>query len=194
MQTMGSEMSRLSRAIQNSAAALLLLAASGCAVFYDNPGKDDPGATFIERSEWNGLSAGRSTRLAEIDGKPVSHMGAFGENWEIRVAPGTRRILFSVRYRSTVPTGFMQTDWHEVRFALILAVEAGKRYRLSSTTGPNELVTFTITDLSDPSSPWVERTATAVRLIPNTTVGLAGGGFVTIPAKQRVTTPAFSPP
>lgn len=174
--------------------AVLLLAIAGCAAFYDNPGRNDPGATFVERNERSGIAAMRSVTIAEIDGKPVSHMGAMGDEWEIRVAPGSRRMLFRVRYRSTAPSSFGETDWHEARFALILPVEPGKRYRLGSTTGAGEQVTFTITDLDAPSSPWVVRTAVGVRLIPNTTVMVPGGGFVTIPAQQKIQSPAFSPP
>jgi hypothetical protein len=171
-------------------AVLLAAVMAACGTFYANPGANDPAAVFIEVSEKSGLIFTRSIMVADVDGKPVSHMGAGGDGWEIRIVPGQRRMLFRVNYykKDEQKSIFsMESSRYTAYFPVLLAPQAGKRYRLGSSVAEGERVTFTITDLSQPNTPWVSCMAVARRDIPGTTIALPGGTFATIPGRSQPT-------
>jgi hypothetical protein len=159
---------------------------SGCGTFYQNPNSSELAATFIEKTERRGLGWYRIFKLVEIDGKPVSHMGGGGDGWEIRVHPGLRRMVFHVDYLSRENNPFAGTDGCQCRavIALELPAEAGKRYKIDGTVSLDHKVSFSITDLSEPDKSWVKLATTGRPVPKNITVGIPGGGFITVPSKQ----------
>lgn len=160
--------------------ASIVILLSGCVTFYQNPGSADPAAIFIEKGERTVLDRYRYFTLAEIDGLPVSHMGVMSADGNvIRVQPGKRRMLFKVGYLNGLSNG-----QHRAVFALELNVEAGKRYQIGGSVSDDNHVVFTITELSNPVSPWVRLTAVGQFVQPNMTLGVPGGGFVIIPSRQ----------
>jgi len=157
----------------------LIMFLSSCATFYNTPASGEPAATFVEKVDKNSLGQNRTFSLAEIDGKPVSHMLTSNDNNAIRVQPGTRRMLFRVDYRNDFIDGQFRAY-----FGLELNVEAGKRYQLGGTVSQRHDVVITLTDLAKPDTPWVQATGVGRAVVPGATIGVAGGGFVTIQGKE----------
>jgi len=156
---------------------------TSCGSFYKNPTSTEPAAIFIERSERQGLFWYRKFTVSEIDGMPVSHMGASGDANEIRVHAGTRRIRVDVDYLGG--EGLKMADGCQCRatFPLDLNAKPGAIYKIGGTVQGNHKVTLELLDVSNPVAPPTRIEAFGRPVLKNTTFSVPGGAFITIPSK-----------
>lgn len=159
---------------------IIALICSSCVTFYKNPNATDPAGVFIEKDDRPLLTLDRykEIALAEIDGLPVSHMFKSLDGNEIRVEPGKRKILFSVRYRNE-----NLGDIHRAYFLIEMLVQSGMRYKIDADISADHKVTFTMVDTAKPNVPLGQFATKGTKVVPNMTYSVPGGGFVTIPSK-----------
>lgn len=160
--------------------SLIALLCTSCVTFYNNPTATDPAGIFVEKDDRPLLSLDRfrEIMLAKIDGLPVSHMFKSIDGNEIRVEPGRRKILFSVRYRNE-----HLADSYQAYFLIEIPVQSGMRYKIDAEISVDHKVIFTVADMARPNAPLGQFAALGKKVVPNMTYSVPGGGFVTIPGK-----------
>lgn len=160
----------------------LVIMLGGCVTWHPVPSDGSPSATFVESGERRGLTWYQSFGLSQVDGLYVSHMGTNVGSAEVRVAPGTRKLLIRVRFlhRDGLTLISNPSDCPcEARFLIEMDLRAGQRIEIGGSIDQNRLVTLRLSDLGAQQT-YPELKQGAVPIPKSGYIPLPSGGYIPI--------------